>query len=730
MSTIAANTPDMGLNGSFSPFIEFDIFCDRIPFLSSITNTIDLIAKAIFNGLAMISPNFVNSSHSFAHLKQKPLIRIFSLIFLPVIGNYAYYKNDKKYAEQLFQVALQKKGSSSETNSDNNIWIEEMKSAAELGNSKASLELYKHYNKNGDSKKTALDYLHLSISQENPEAMNLLGIEKLKDAAYQEAFQLFQSAAKQNYAPALCHLGRCYLFHIGTEQKSKPQAQSKPERENAKNCFIRAAELGDPKGNLELYILFGIQEIAGNNFITKSKLLDAVNDATIQPKAMVKYAKGLYYLESEDKNDVTAFEIFKECLHTYLESSENETDNVNCVTFCSVALSLCYCKGIGTEVDISEAYQILEHINHKDDQLVKLFENTYYPCKDSSGNINLKIAFCESCCKTGEMLWKRKDRVSESLTEAFDLFRKAAYYGDVDSIYHMYECYRYGLGVDTDMNRAIEILRVACRSEDPDNLNELGEVLYQRSNDADRKEAVDADRKEAVDLFQKVAEKGLACGYTNLASYYYDISDHEMARKHYITGAKNGDLLAYLGLFDCYYEIPPVTNDPEEDKKKLWDVLNNPEISETKYAYFCRGKCLLHGIGVEKNISQSFEQFTKAKEEGFVEAYIELSLFYKKGFGVEVNEERAIQYLHVAIHEQEPKALYEFGKCYYEGFGVKMDIDTYFTYIQEAAAFDYVPALEALGECYEKGIGCAINLELAQETRAQVELKKKPNAIY
>lgn len=63
--------------------VKTDRFCDCLPIVSSFTNIVDLIGKAVLK----CNPECVKRSHYYQHLDEKSILRCMVLIFLPVIGN-------------------------------------------------------------------------------------------------------------------------------------------------------------------------------------------------------------------------------------------------------------------------------------------------------------------------------------------------------------------------------------------------------------------------------------------------------------------------------------------------------------------------------------------------------------------------------------------------------------------------------------------------------------------
>jgi hypothetical protein len=64
--------------------VKIDCFCDYVPFVSSVTNLIDLFQKCVI--LLLMDKSKIASSHYYKHLDQKSFSRCIVLV-IPVIGN-------------------------------------------------------------------------------------------------------------------------------------------------------------------------------------------------------------------------------------------------------------------------------------------------------------------------------------------------------------------------------------------------------------------------------------------------------------------------------------------------------------------------------------------------------------------------------------------------------------------------------------------------------------------
>lgn len=93
-----------------SPYIfrQADIICDKVPFLSTLTNIIDLIAKGILQKTGT-TPSLLGVSWS-EHISQKPIWKCL-LLCIPVVGNLIVYmipreNRTQEMIDQLFGISI------------------------------------------------------------------------------------------------------------------------------------------------------------------------------------------------------------------------------------------------------------------------------------------------------------------------------------------------------------------------------------------------------------------------------------------------------------------------------------------------------------------------------------------------------------------------------------------------------------------------------------------------
>ena len=87
-------------------------------------------------------------------------------------------------------------------------------------------------------------------------------------------------------------------------------------------------------------------------------------------------------------------------------------------------------------------------------------------------------------------------------------------------------------------------------------------------------------------------------------------------------------------------------------------------------AQFYLGHLYRKGLGVTLNKEEAFKWLKKAAEQGYVRAQFDLGLMYASGYGVTKNIPEAIKWYRVAAQQGNPEAQYFLGRMYHKGQGL------------------------------------------------------------
>ncbi|WP_286436789.1 SEL1-like repeat protein [Myroides odoratimimus] len=155
-------------------------------------------------------------------------------------------------------------------------------------------------------------------------------------------------------------------------------------------------------------------------------------------------------------------------------------------------------------------------------------------------------------------------------------------------------------------------------------------------------------------------------------------------------------------------------------------------------------RCYRYGTGGEENQEKSFELFSKALELGFIDANVDIALFYEEGInGGEPDYEKAFEYMIVgaeagfsyaqykvgvyysygylaetnvelgkewfekSVESGSPLGMLSLGDYYLYGYGEEKEYDKAFEYYIAAEERNYIS--EGLGICYQFGLGVEVD---------------------
>ncbi|MDR2855311.1 MAG: sel1 repeat family protein [Methanomicrobiales archaeon] len=129
---------------------------------------------------------------------------------------------------------------------------------------------------------------------------------------------------------------------------------------------------------------------------------------------------------------------------------------------------------------------------------------------------------------------------------------------------------------------------------------------------------------------------------------------------------------------------------------------------------------------VEPDFEKAVEWFTKAADQGHVDAQFYLGQCYRAGNGVEPDFEKAVEWYTKAADQGHAPAQSILGVCYEMGNGVAKDLEKAVEWYTKAADQGYASAQYSLGLCYENGKGVAIDKEKALEWYTKAVESAKP----
>jgi TPR repeat protein/formylglycine-generating enzyme required for sulfatase activity len=246
--------------------------------------------------------------------------------------------------------------------------------------------------------------------------------------------------------------------------------------------------------------------------------------------------------------------------------------------------------------------------------------------------------------------------------------------------------YLFGRGVEKNIPLGINLLEKVAKSGEPSALNNLG-TLYFDGKDVEKNIAL------ANKYFLKAANKGNPVAMYNLGkSYrYYDKNYNEAYKWFKKAAEKNEDASFYdLGKAYLYGE-----GTEKNYKSAIEWLTKSVKLRENGDNCFSLG----HAYYLDDQDEKAFQWFTKASEQGNLEAYSFLGHMYDYGNHVQQNWNKAFQYY--TKGESTGQYLRQIGEFYLFGVGgAAQDIEkakSYFLKSADKRSNMYLKVLSELG---------------------------------
>lgn len=493
---------------------------------------------------------------------------------------------------------------------------------------------------------TALQYLEASAMKNNEIAQQALAAYFYNEEIYDKAIYWYK---KLNNAEALFNIGNLYVGGLGVEKNISEAI--KCYKQALVNGMIKAreklAELGDAEEQYNLSLCYK----------------DGINIE----KDEKKY---LYWLEKAAKSGVEKAQ--------YDMAMNNELSDEKKFYWCNKAavtkepeihnkLGMYYEHGIGTSIDLGKAFECYKYAAEKG-----LAEAQYRLAK-----------FFQAGTKS-----------QQDNTSAFYWYKKADIQNMPEAQYEMYLCYKNGIGTIKNPTLAKKYLRKAAYNKLPEAQYELSLIIdnkkqafelckkaaeqkYAKAENRlgelyDKGEGVTKDEYAAFQWFRKSSRHNDPWGQYNLAECYNKgkgvVKDEYTAFNNYRKAAQNGLACAQTIVGNCFYKGIGV----RKHIVSAIDWLKKAADQNQANAQYLLALIYLNDV-TESNIinKEIFTLFTKAAEQGILDAKVKVALCYKNGIGVKINKEKAFHLLSELAQEGNIEAEYELGLCYENGEGTQ-----------------------------------------------------------
>ena len=335
-----------------------------------------------------------------------------------------------------------------------------------------------------------------------------------------------------------------------------------------------------------------------------------------------------------------------------------------------------------------------------------------YVSKFKNSNSPEALTMLSDCYYFG--LGTKKDHVL-----CFECDSLAAETGNADSIAALGYDFEWGVGVDVNFDKAVELYEKSSSMGSTKGSTYLG-TCYEYGT------GVEKDVKKAFDLYQHAAELGYAKAQRLLGTCFENgigvEVDKAKAVEWYLKSAMQDNEIAQRYLAICYENGEGVEVDQEKAVEWYFKSANlDDKISQREI-----GTRFYHGNGVEKNLDKAAEWLKKAADQDDAIAMVYLSTIYMCDEESKAKQIEAFKYLQSVVTLRDEKDYFYYLACecladfYMSGLGdIEIDLRKAFDFYQIAAEGNIESAILNLAACYEKGNG------VAPDSRKAIELYEK-----
>lgn len=499
-----------------------------------------------------------------------------------------------------------------------------------------------------------------------------------KEKKFDQAFQLFNRLANENYSKAFYWLGKCYFCGYGVEQ----------DLNLAFDWYTKAAEHGDINAQFRLANCYW----QGWGIDTDKKL--AVH----------------WYRKAADKGSSKARKLYtnRDFFQTLDEIGEARTPWLKIFADSGNAdiqneLGDCYYYGIEIQKDETQAVKWYSKAAEQgnEDAAISMWVCTY--CGIGTAKSEKEALHWKQQIEDNKISFYRFGYEENQVFDKIELaaaakwYKKKAVEGDITSLKKLADCYENGNGVKRDQNKALKLYIKAAEQGNAKAQLFLGEHYYNGWGSCYEDER---DYDEALKWYKKAAEQGEAEAqlwmgdyysaeaeeeFEGDGEYYIDINEakQNLAIEWYTRAAEQGQCEAQCRLAEYYFDQKNF-----KESVKWYTKAAKQGDAEAQYvtACFISGKFPyklqnnLNAIGLylksaiqgnanaqftlgeydySNNKAEAFKWYCKAEYHGNLEKdkesklYLRLGDFYFYGFCTEKNYAEAKKYYQKILTTEE-----------------------------------------------------------------------------
>lgn len=296
--------------------------------------------------------------------------------------------------------------------------------------------------------------------------------------------------------------------------------------------------------------------------------------------------------------------------------------------------------------------------------------------------------------------------VDKDLNKAVELFKAADQQGNVKAKYNLALMYLLGKGVTKDEDKGLELLTAAAKRGYDKACYVLGRMYLSGTK-------VEIDEAKATEFIQKAADKGNKDALYILGDMYSKgigvEQDFLMANSCFHFAHKQGHKQAKLRAIELQLEGKVMTNSFKEAYEYLIQAAKNS--TRAKYDL---GFLHIMQNGGYLDQKKGVELITQAAEKGFGLAQSTLGRMYIEGYIVEKDRDLALIWLKKSAEKECAEGQFYLATLYDsypEEFETDYEQSLY--WYTKAAKNDYLPAYVAIGNMYENGYGVDKDYEKA-----------------
>ncbi|GBC02720.1 hypothetical protein RclHR1_04780007 [Rhizophagus clarus] len=193
--------------------------------------------------------------------------------------------------------------------------------------------------------------------------------------------------------------------------------------------------------------------------------------------------------------------------------------------------------------------------------------------------------------------------------KAFELYQKAANFGNIYGITSLGYCYQHGIGTSINKQKGFELYQEAANMGSLRGMYNLA-VCYELGI------GTDIDKQKAFKLYQKTANLGDPYGINSLGyCYEHGIGtsvNEQKAFELHQKSANLGNISAINNLGTCYYGGIGT----DIDKQKAFELYQKAANLGDSFAQYNLALMYEDGEGVKKDINQAIYWYNKSAEQG------------------------------------------------------------------------------------------------------------------